>query len=82
MTDDPIKNFLAQLLSEKGLLPDAVSLASYRYLANGHIDSLSFIKFTFRIEEHFGFRFSESDLLNDQIQTVGGLATLIATKLS
>jgi acyl carrier protein len=77
----PVHDFIVQLLEEKGAVPDPAALPAYRYLDVGHIDSLAFIKFIFRIEERFGIRFSEADMLGDRIKTVGGLVALIEEKL-
>lgn len=74
---DHIRQFVIQLLAEKGRLPEGERLDDYHYLDTGHIDSLSFIKFIFRIEERFGFQFLPDDLASDEIRTVGGLARLI-----
>lgn len=78
--DAPIVEFVAQLLAEKGALPAPEVLPGYAYLRAGHIDSLAFIKFVFRIEEGFDIRFSEDEMLGEAIQTVGGLVALIADK--
>ena len=78
--DAPIVEFIAQLLAEKGALPAPEALPGYAYLRTGHVDSLAFIKFVFRIEERFDIRFSEDEMLGEAIQTVGGLVALIADK--
>lgn len=76
----PIYDFIVQLLEEKGTLPEPDAMLAYPYLRNGHIDSLAFIKFIFRIEERFAIRFSEADMLSEPIRTVGGLIGLVAGK--
>ncbi|MBT9568778.1 MAG: acyl carrier protein [Thiobacillus sp.] len=76
----PIYEFVIQLLEEKGAVPAPEAVLAYPYLKNGHIDSLAFIKFIFRIEERFVIQFSEADILNVRIRTVGGLIDLIAEK--
>lgn len=80
MTDD-IRQFIIQLLLEKGPLPTNTDVENYRYLDTGHIDSLGFIKFMFRIEDRFAVQFSESDIVSSKIRTVGGIVTMIADKL-
>lgn len=75
-----VYDFIVQLLEEKGAVPEPAALPAYRYLDVGHIDSLAFIKFIFRIEERFGIQFSEADMLGDQAKTVGGLVALIEEK--
>lgn len=77
---EPIYDFIVQLLKEKGAVPEPAAMRSYAYLATGHIDSLAFIKFIFRIEEQFNVQFSEPEMLSDRIKTVGGLVDLIQEK--
>lgn len=76
----PIYDFIVQLLGEKGALPAPEAMLGYPYLRNGHIDSLAFIKFVFRIEERFKIQFSEAEMLSEPVQSVGGLIALIADK--
>ncbi len=76
-----IRQFVVRLLLEKGPLPTHTSIDEYRYLDTGHIDSLGFIKFIFRIEEQFHVQFSEYDIVSPQIRTVGGIVAIIASKL-
>lgn len=79
-TSQSVYDFIVQLLEEKGAVPDPAALPAYRYLDTGHIDSLAFIKFVFRIEERFGIRFSEAEMLGDRVKTVGALVALIEEK--
>lgn len=79
-TNAEISQFIVELLQEKGSLPEDLPISRYRYLDEGHIDSLSFIRFLFRIEERFSIQFSEPDLINEKIRSVGGLVALIAEK--
>ena len=79
-TKAEICQFLVELLREKGALPEDLPISCYRYLDKGHIDSLSFIRFLFRIEERFAIQFSESDLIDEKIRSVGGLVALIAER--
>ena len=76
MTDSP-EQFILSLLLEKGPLPEGCPLDDYRYLDNGHIDSLAFIKFIFRIEEQFGIKFQNEEIGGAEIRSVGGLVRLI-----
>lgn len=75
-----IKAFVLQLLLEKGPLPSGTNSDDYHYLDNGHIDSLSFIKFIFRIEEQFGISFSDKEIISTEIRTIGGLVKLISAR--
>lgn len=78
--NDDIREFIVKLLLEKGAIPEGIAVDDYRYLDNGHIDSIGFIKFIFRVEEQFRVRFVEADIGGAEIRSVGGLVRLIATK--
>lgn len=75
-----IRTFIVQLLQERGPLPDEASIDTYRYLDTGHIDSIGFIKFIFRLEEQFGISFLAEEIGGDEIRTVDGLIRLISGK--
>lgn len=77
---NPVRDFVVQLLAERGAVPEGAALSAYRYLDTGHIDSLAFIKFIFRLEERFHIQFTEPEMLGDRIRTVGGLVALIEEK--
>ncbi len=77
---DTARDFIVQLLLEKGPLPDAANPDGYRYFDCGHIDSLGLIKFAFRIEERFNVRFLPQDIASEQFRTVGGLVGLIQSR--
>ncbi|MER2624749.1 MAG: phosphopantetheine-binding protein [Accumulibacter sp.] len=79
---EAVRDFIVQLLLEKGPIATGCVIDDYRYLDTGHIDSLAFIKFMFRLEEQFGIQLSELDISSAQIRTVGGLAHRISSKSS
>lgn len=79
---DDIRQFIVELLLEKGPTPEGAAFDDYRYLDVGHINSLAFIKFVLRLEERFGIRFSDVDIGGEEIRTVGGLVPLISAKLA
>ncbi|MBI2307771.1 MAG: acyl carrier protein [Rhodocyclales bacterium] len=79
-TMNGIREFIVKLLLEKGAIPVGVAVDDYRYLDNGHIDSIGFIKFIFRVEEQFRVQFSEADIGGTEIRSVGGLVRLVAAK--
>ena len=81
MIDPRIRQFIIQLLLEKGPIPAHIPIDEYRYLDVRHIDSLAFIKFIFRVEEKFGIRLTEADIAGQPIRTVGGLTDLIANRI-
>lgn len=79
---DHIRQFIVQLLLEKGPLPETIAIDDYCYFDAGHIDSLGFIKFIFRIEEQFHIQFLPNEIGGTEIRTVGGLVRLIDLKMT
>lgn len=77
-----IRPFVLQLLLEKGPLPAEEAIDGYAYLDKGHIDSMGFIKFLFRLEEHFNVRLTGQEISGDEVRTVAGLVALLARKLA
>lgn len=78
-----VKSIISKL-EESSPVPgdtDEAKLA-YRYLDAGHIDSLSVINFIVDLEEEFEVSLSPEDTQSDQFRTVGGLVTLIETKMN
>lgn len=82
VTTEDIRQYIVQLLQEKGSIPEAKDIDDYCYLDTGHIDSLGFIKFIFRVEEQFHIQFLQNEIGGTEIRTVGGLMRLIQGKLN
>lgn len=80
MTPDEIKNAIVGLLLKKGRLPDGIDVDDYRYLDEGHIDSLGMIKFIVEIEEKFGVSLTPEDIRSAELRSVGGLVSLVGKK--
>lgn len=79
--NDSVRQFVIKLLLEKGPIPDLIIIDDYSYLDEGHIDSLSFIKFIFRIEDEFKIQLLSADISGSDIRTVGRLIHLIELKI-
>lgn len=79
---DHVMEYIRRQLEKKAPLPSENALSAYRYLDHGHVDSLGLIKFIFEIEDEFQIQFSPEETQSDEFRTVGGLASLIRSKLS
>ncbi len=77
-----IRPFVLQLLLEKGPLPPEEAVDGYAYLDKGHVDSMGFIKFLFRLEERFNVRLTGQEISGDEVRTVAGMVELLARKVA
>ncbi len=75
-----IKAFIIKLLEAKGTLPKNQDLDDYRYLDNGHIDSLSLIKFINNIELEYDIELNDDEIMSENFRTVSGLTSLLENK--
>lgn len=76
---DSARDFILQLLQEKGPLP-AGDPDTYNYFDSGHIDSLGLIKFFMRIEDQFDIEITAEDMSDPALRTVAGMVRLIGQK--
>ena len=68
------------MVERKRPLPDGVSIQAYRFLDEGHIDSLGVMAFVLSIEERFGISLTDEDIVSEDFRSVGGLTQLIINK--
>tara|TARA_R110002072_G_scaffold298816_1_gene473255 strand:- start:10398 stop:10643 length:246 start_codon:yes stop_codon:yes gene_type:complete len=78
---ETIKQFIIDELEKKQNLPSNIDIESYRYLDEGHIDSLGSMKFILTIEDKFGIELSQDDIVSELFRTIGGLVSIIDNKL-
>jgi len=57
-------------------------VSAFNFVDSGHVDSLAIIKFVLDLEEKFDISLSEEDMLDPQFRTIGGLVSIIESKLS
>ncbi|OQB49335.1 MAG: acyl carrier protein [bacterium ADurb.Bin157] len=77
-----VTEFICEMLEKKVLLPKEKNLDKYRYLENGHLDSLSLVKFIYMTEDKFDIEFSAEDTQSDEFRTIGGLVKMITDKIN
>ena len=56
-------------------------LMKVSYLDEGYIDSFGMIQMILGLEEEFNIKFSEEELLSQEIKTVKGLVNLVKEKI-
>lgn len=70
---------VAHIVERRGIDPAVVDVEEDLF-EQGHMDSLGVFNMMMTLEDKFGLRFTEQDLVNPSINTVRGLAGLIASK--
>lgn len=78
---ETIKHFIIEELEKKQTLPPNININEYRFLDEGHIDSLASMAFILRIEDEFNVELSQADMISEEFRTVGGLSSIINEKL-
>ena len=78
---EAIKQFIIEELEKKQTLPPNININEYRFLDEGHIDSLASMTFILRIEDEFNVELSQEEIVSEDFRTVGGLASIIKNKL-
>ncbi|MBU1109295.1 MAG: acyl carrier protein [Candidatus Riflebacteria bacterium] len=79
---DPVAAFIYKQLEKKAPLPPEDTIATYRYLDRGHVDSIGLIKFIFEIEDEFQIQFASEETQSDEFRTIGGLISIIRRKMA
>lgn len=74
---ETIKQFIIDELEKKQSLPQNINIDEYRFLDEGHIDSLGSMKFIIAIEDKFNIELSQEDIVSDDFRTIGGLIYMI-----
>ena len=72
------------LLEKRGpfLLDSSLDKKEYRYLDEGHVDSIGLIQFILEIEEIFDISLNPQDTNSDQFRTVKGLCQIVEKKIN
>jgi len=75
-----IEDFIVHHIAEKrGISADDIQRDADLF-DSGYVDSLGVFNMMMSLEDEFGIRFIEDDLINPGISTVCGLAAIIAGK--
>ena len=81
-SENYINKFLINLLEEKGPISKKKkkNILQYRFLEDGHIDSLAIFSFINKIENKFKIKFSVKDTNSDEFRHIKGLSKIIIKK--
>lgn len=75
-----MKDFIVEYLQREYTLPDGIDIDSFNYVESGYVDSLGLIQFIATIEDEFGIEFTDEDLQNPKLKTIGGLIEIIQAR--
>ena len=78
---ESIKEFIIHELEKKRAIPSGIDVEAYRFLDEGHIDSLASMTFILTIEDKFDIELSQEEIVSEAFRTVGGLASIVEQKL-
>ena len=80
-TLDDLYMQIHSLLKSHGDLQPREDLKSFNYVHDSSLDSFELFSFIVDVESVFCIQFTPDELTQSDMHTVGGLASLIATKL-
>ena len=75
-----IEDFIVAHIAERRGMDPAQIAPDADLFEHGYIDSLGVFNMIMTLEDEFGIRFTEQDLINPAVNTVKGLTALIASK--
>ncbi len=81
MSRDEIRDFVIKEMQKKYTLKDDLDIDSLNYVEGGYVDSIELLQFLVEIEDHFGFEFSDDELVDPSIHVVSGLIDIIGKKM-
>jgi acyl carrier protein len=80
--NEDIRQFIVKSIGKKAKLPRYIDIDSLNYIDSGYVDSLGIIKFVADIEAAYDIEISDSDIESPEFRTVGGLISIICSKLN
>jgi len=75
-----IEAFIAQHIADKRGLPLSDIHHDVDMFESGYVDSLGVFNMMMSLEDEFGVRFAENDLVDPRMSTVSGIAEIIHAK--
>ncbi len=75
-----IEEFIARHIADKRGLPLNDIQHDADLFESGYVDSLGVFNMVMSLEDEFGIRFAENDLVDPRMSTVSGIAEIIQTK--
>ncbi|PNV59280.1 hypothetical protein C0033_24790 [Clostridium sp. chh4-2] len=75
-----MREFIIDYLQREYTLPDGIELDTFNYIESGYVDSFGLIQFIATIEDEYNIEFTDEDLQNPELKTVGGLIKIMESK--
>ena len=83
MNKSKIKNFLIKCLTQKKSFNSKIKdIENFKYLEEGHIDSLELSTFISSIEKKFKIKLTPKNLSSKNFRSIKGLISIIEIKLN
>ena len=76
-----VKDFIVDYIQREYTVPSDVDILNLNFVDEGYVDSIGLIQFMYIIEDEFNISFSDDDLKNPNIKVVGGLISIVESKL-
>ena len=76
-----VKDFIVDYIQREYTVPNDVDILSLNFVDEGYVDSIGLIQFMYILEDEFNISFSDDDLKNPDIKVVGGLISIVESKL-
>jgi acyl carrier protein len=81
ITQQIIKDFIVLELEKHGAIKQT-DIDTFNFIAEGHIDSISIMKFIIAIENEFNVEITDEEMTSKEFSIVGGIVDIISKKLS
>ena len=76
-----VKDFIVDYIQREYTVPSDVDILNLNFVNEGYVDSIGLIQFMYILEDEFNISFSDEDLKNPDIKIVGGLISIVESKL-
>lgn len=73
--------FIVNYLQREYELPKGIDILKFNYVESGYIDSFGLIQFIATLEDEYQIEFTDAELQNPEIKTIGGLMKIMSEKL-
>lgn len=78
MNTDEIEGHIEEFVRDAfDVAPDDPVFGRHADLLDGYLDSVAVVELVEHLEQHFGIRIPDDDLLSDDFSTVAGLAKIV-----
>ncbi len=79
---DKVKDYIINFIERDYSLPEDTDIMNFNYTESGYVDSISMIHFIVSLEDEFGITFTNEELNDPAIKTIGGLLNVVVEKMA